>query len=232
MGAPRELASWIERTDARQWGNEGKKARRASEAKNKAQKENRSTARHSGRRLNQPADIEDALEWRLAGLSIAELEALTDALRPFADDFREDRPEVAALLADLHLPGDRRSEWSLACAVLAWDGLRRNDALAFGIAIAEVMAAMKQGMRGSHTNRKTHVADALDDLIDEHLGNQPGMTANSLFDYFSTMAGALHEVLVEFDADNDELVCLLDPAKEALTNIARDDFERRCRRMR
>lgn len=183
---------------------------------------NRSTKRPAVRCLNRPDDIEAAIDWRLAGLSIAELEAIADALRPFADDFREDRPEVAALLADLHQPGDRRSEWSLACAVLAWDSLRRWDILTFGITIAEVASAMRQSKRGQKRG------SPLTPIIEEFRRNQPGATSEQAFEHFIGIAeasGNSHEVIADYSPVRDSLILHDGP------EISRESFCRQYRRI-
>jgi hypothetical protein len=167
------------------------------------------------------------MSWRLEGIPIQELEAIADALRPFADDFREDRPEVAALLADLYRPGDRRSGWSFACAVLAWDALRRCDILTFGAAMTEVLAALRQARRGQHHNRAGRPQDALDSLI-----TVESMPADRLFVEFASLAEPGHDVLRGFDEEGGVLICRLDQDAERLTPIGWSEFNRRVERLR
>lgn len=106
-----------------------------------------STAGVSGRSLLTADDLRAAIAWRIEGIPRAEIEAIAAALRPLADDFREDRPAIAALLADLRRPGDRRDAWGLACAVLADDAARRGDLSGFWSAGFVVAEAARQGRR-------------------------------------------------------------------------------------
>jgi hypothetical protein len=61
-----------------------------------------------GKHLLNKSDVTAAVAWRLDGIPSAEVATLATMLRPFAGDFREARPEVARLLADMRRPGDRR----------------------------------------------------------------------------------------------------------------------------
>jgi hypothetical protein len=184
-----------------------------------------------GKYLLTASDVIAAIAWRLDGIPDAEVATLATMLRPLASDFREARPKVARLLADMRRPGDRRGAWSLACAILARDAGQRDDVELSLLAGFEVVKAIQQGRRGSHANRRAGTApDALDALIAEHMGNRHGIGADALFKHFAAIGGALHEVLADFDEDKDELVCLLTPGDEQLTNIGRVEFERRMRR--
>ena len=186
-----------------------------------------------GKHLLNKSDVTAAVAWRLDGIPSAEVATLATMLRPFAGDFREARPEVARLLADMRRPGDRRGAWSLACAILARDAGRRGDVELLLLAGFEVVKALQQGRRGSHANRRAGTApDALDKLVAQHLGSNPGVDTDVLFNHFAASGCALHEVLVEFDQNLDELVCQLTPDAEQLTNIDRAEFARRVRRAR
>lgn len=190
-----------------------------------------STEKRSGRRLRQEADIRSAINWRLRGVPTGDMEVLAEALRPLAEDFREDRAELEAIIGDLRYPGDRRAGWSLACAILAYDADRRGDMLLFFKAGFEVAKAMDQSRRGHHHNRqRISPPDALDALIAEHLKNHPSISVGALFKHFSEMAGSVHEVLADFDPEAHELVCQLDLDDERLTNVGDAEFTRRVRR--
>lgn len=219
MGAPLEMASQVRRIKPRQGMGRDSEGKPHQQAKKPEEKRNCSTVPLGGRCLIQPSDIEDALDWRLSGLAIGELEAIAEALRPMADDFREDRPEVATLLADLHRPGDRRSGWSLACAVLAWDGLRRHDMIAFGAALAEVLSAFRssQGAKGDR--------HPLTPVMRELKRNQPAMTADRAFAHFKGLAADDHEILADYSDERDALI-LHDAAE-----LSREAFCRQYRRL-
>lgn len=178
-------------------------------------------------------DLRAAIAWRIEGIPDAEIATLAAMLRPFASDFREARPKVARLLADMRRPGDRRGAWSLACAILAQDAMQHGEVELFLLAGFEVVKALHQGRRGSHANRRAGPApDALDELVAEHLGSNPGADTDVLFNHFAAIGSALHEVLVDFDQDRDELVCQLTADAEQLTNIDRAEFARRVHRAR
>ncbi len=180
-------------------------------------------------RLNSVPDLLEAIGWCLAGVPKADIADVASLLRPHLADFDVGNPSVAVVLADLRYPGNRKSAWSLACAILASDAHDTGDSATFWRAGFEVLQAFRQSRRGKHTNRKTVAPDALDTLIRDCLDDFPRMSASSLFDQLSRDAGSWHEVLVEFDADRDELVCQLDPASESLSNVGRKEFARRVR---
>jgi hypothetical protein len=144
------------------------------------------------RYLLKPADIREAIAWRLAGVSGAEISALACVLRPLAADFREDRAEVASVLNDLR-PTDCRRAWSLACAVLADDALRLGDLATFWAAGCEVVVAARNSRRAA-----SRTGDQLSALIGEHLRHRPDVEGPALFNHFGSMAGPHHEVLTDF----------------------------------
>lgn len=187
----------------------------------------RATKRLSGRSLLTQGDIEAAVDWRLAGISATEIDAIARALDQFAADFREDRPEVAAALADLRRPGDRRDPWSLACAVLAADAMLRSDAEIFFAAGFEVVGALRQSRRGQHHNRAGRPLDALDTLIAAE-----SMPSACMFAEFASLAEPDHDVLYGFDEDDSALICRLDPEDARLTRIGWDEFNRRVDRLK
>lgn len=231
MGARLQTATQAGRSLPRQYLAVGDDEKPHQGPKNPTAKRNPSTARVSGRALLTIDDIESAIAWRLAGIPDEEVGAIGAALWPLAKNFREDRPRVARVLADLRRPGDRRGGWSLACACLAREAERRGDLHRFAAAVAEVVTSLRQARRGKHFNRKQSPdADALDDLIADYRRECPGMSPSALFDCLARElpSGAV----VEFDHDKDELVCQLDPEDEHLANIDRADFARRVRRGR
>lgn len=182
------------------------------------------------KRLAHEADIIEAAEWCLANIPLSDVQVLASILRPLTDNFAEDRPEIAEILKDLRYPRNRKSSWSLACAVLARDAWYRSDTATFWAAGIEVLKAMQQGKRGTHHNRNAHIADLLDNCIAEYLSDFPRATSAEIFLSFSDIAGYSHEVIVEYDQDNEELVCQLAQDSEKLTNVGREEFSRRMRR--
>lgn len=182
------------------------------------------------KRLAREADIIEAAEWCLANIPPSDVQVLASILRPLTDNFAEDRAEVATILKDLRYPRNRKSSWSLACAVLALDAWYRSDTATFWAAGIEVLKAMQQGRRGTHHNRNIHIADQLDNCIVEYLSDFPRATPAEIFLSFSDIAGCCHEVIIEHEQDTDELVCQLDQDSENLTNVGREEFSRRVRR--
>lgn len=176
-------------------------------------------------------DVRAAIAWRLAGMPEAEVLALSDALRPLAGDFREDNPRVSALLADLHRPGDRRGPWTLACAVLSEDAMRRGDANLFWSAGIEVVQAMRQGRRGSHPKpRSSTVPDALDALLQDYLERGNPATVDAVLRHCESIASGLSPVVADVDSDRRIVVCTLTPRSKKLTDVSEHELSKRLRR--
>jgi hypothetical protein len=194
----------------------------------------RSTARAPGRRLTQRADVEAAIAWRLDGIDQSDVDSIARRLRPLANDFTDSQPGVAAVLADLRLPGDRRAPWSLACAILAEAAVLSGDVAGFWQAGVEVLQAYRQSHRGRHDHRRAvpvREDDGLDRLIAKYLRIDPAISSKKLFGDFAAVAGGYHKVLADFDEGKDALACQLDPDDEELTNIGRKEFEQRMQRL-
>lgn len=147
MGAALAIAAAAPQSGARGGAAIGGTQKPASGPKNPLQIETTQRRGISGRALLTADDLRAAIAWRIDGIPATEIEAIAAALRPFADDFREARPEIAAVLADLRRPGDRRDAWGLACAVLADDAARRRDLSGFWSAGFVVAEAARQGRR-------------------------------------------------------------------------------------
>lgn len=234
MGAAPQFATAMPRSGPRERIDNGNDRKPAKGAGKSTAECSGSAALVSGWRLPTHADVAAAVAWRLAGISEADVEALADVLRPFAGDFSESRPEVMAILSDLHRPGDRRGARTLAAAVLARDAERRGDIAGFLLAGFEVLGSFQQSQRRKHHNRDIplHQDDALDKLIRKYISVDPDIASITLFKDFAAQAGGFNKVLVEFDENKEELVCQLNPKVKALTNITSGDFGRRMRRLR
>lgn len=152
MGAALKSASRMPRSRPREYMDGAAKRKPPSGPKKGLAEQNGATVRDGGRCLLTNADVHAAIAWRLSGIPEAEIDTIAEALRPYAGGFRESRPEVAQVLADLRRPGDRRGAWSLASAVLARDAQRRGDVAGFLLAGFAVIEAMRQG-RGSGRSR-------------------------------------------------------------------------------
>jgi hypothetical protein len=184
-------------------------------------------------RVVSDADIHEACLWRLADFPSDVLDASTLLVGKMIEGeipLESQRPEVAAAMAALKRRGDRRNEWTALMAIAALYADSQGHARLFLLAGFEVLKASAQARRGSHGNRRRHVADALDAAIAEYLGDLPAATASDIFDSFADDACASHQVIVEHDRDKGELVCQLDPNDERLTNIGRGEFFKRVRK--
>lgn len=233
MGAALQIAAAVPRSEALECLVSSVSEKPPRNRKKPLAEGSRSTARIPGRRVLSEPDIEDALRWRLGGIPEAMVWAAAERLLPFADDFREDLPEVAAMLAGLRRAGDRRSPWSLAVATLADAAARRGnvrDYWRFGI---EAVLAHRQAKRGSHDNHaRGPIDDVLDELISGYLKVDPEIAVDTLFTDFIAMAGGFHRTVADFDEDRDELVCQLTPDDIRLSNVDRTEFARRVEKMR
>lgn len=142
MGAPLAMAAAVPRSGARACNGGGTDRKPPKGPKG---------SKPAGRCRLTTADVAAAIAWRLDGISAVEIVTLTEALRPLAADFRESRPEVAQVLADLRRPGDRRDAWSLANAILARDARKLGDVEGFLLSGFAVIEAMRQGRRSDRS---------------------------------------------------------------------------------
>ena len=145
MGAALAMAPAVPQSGARACDDGGGKGGKPS----KGQK----GSKPAGRCRLTTADVAAAIAWRLDGIDAVEIDTLTEALRPLAADFRESRPEVVQVLADLRRPGDRRGAWSLANAILARDAERCGDVAEFILAGIAVIESMRRSLSNSGKQR-------------------------------------------------------------------------------
>ncbi len=162
-------------------------------------------------------DLRAAIAWRIEGMPAAEIEAIAAVLRPLADDFREARPEVAAVLADLRRPGDRRGAWSLACAILARDAEMRGDIYQFAAAVAVIAGSLDQ------RDRSIGDRSPLTPLMRDLKKCRPGMKSEQAFAYFAGLCSGSHEVIAGV---SDDALVLHDGRR-----LSRDSFCRQYRRL-
>lgn len=184
-------------------------------------------------RVVSDADIHEACLWRLADFPSDVLDASTLLVGQMIEGgipLESERPEVAAAMVALKRPRDRRDAWTALMAISALYADSQGNARLFLLAGFEVLKSSAQAKRGSHTNRKKRVSDALDTAIAEYLADLPAATDSEIFDSFADIACSFHQVIVEYDQDKGELVCQLDPNDEKLTNVGRDEFSRRVRK--
>jgi hypothetical protein len=217
MGAALAIAAAAPRSVVREGASIGGTRKPASGPKTPPANRNRSTAGISGRSLLTADDLRAAIAWRIDGIPAIEIEAIATALRPLAADFRETRPEVAAVLADLRRPGDRRGAWSLACAVLARDAEMRCDLYQFAAAVAVLASSLDQ------RDRSIGDRSPLTPLMRDLKKSRPGLKSDQAFAYFAGLCSGSHEVIAGF---SDDALVLHDGRR-----LSRDSFCRQYRRL-
>lgn len=151
-------------------------------------------------RLPTEANILEAVAWRLAGFSpewVREVAGLVFEGSVSADSVI-DESALHDLSGGLLLKGDRRGGWSLACALLAIEGRRRQEWSIFWPAGMVVLQAWQQACRGRHER----APDVLGELIAEFRKNQPDATARETFEHFGYIATrGIHPVLLDADRE-------------------------------
>ena len=217
MGAPLSVAAAAPQSGAREGEGVGGAPKPVSGPKKPPANRIRSTAGVSGRSLLSVDDLRAAIAWRIEGIPATEIEAIAVALRPLAADFREARPEVAAVLADLRRPGDRRGAWSLACAILAQDAEMRGDMYQFAAAVAVLASSLDQ------RDRSIGDRSPLTPLMRDFKTSRPGMKSEQAFAYFAMLCSGSHEVIAGF---SDDALVLHDGRR-----LSRDSFCRQYRRL-
>lgn len=217
MGAPPSIAIAMSRSQVRQHRHSGATPKPASGPKKPLKNENRSTAGVSGRSLLTAADLRAAIAWRLDGVPLSEIHVIADALRPFAGDFRESRPEVATVLADLRRPGDRRDAWGFACAVMALDAEQRGDMYQFAAAVAVILESLQQ------RDRSKGDRNPLTPCMRDFKAKRPGLNSEQAFVHFAELGGKAHEVIAKL---SDDALVLHDGRR-----LSHDTFCRQYRRL-
>jgi len=181
--------------------------------------------RKSTRRLIADGDIHDAAMWRLAGFQPDAIEAATarvERLIASGIPLDSERPEVAAALASLERPGDRRNAWSALMAVVAlWADAHCNERL-FLLSGFEVVTAWRNGQTKSTGMPK----GLLSEMMVQYRANQPGASADDLFDRLAGMAG-IDPMIVDYDAERDVLTY---EDRGRLHDVSRASFGRQFRR--
>lgn len=180
------------------------------------------------RRLIGDGEIHDAALWRLADWTPGDIEA---SGAPLARVVRQcpsldsTHPATAALLTDLHRPGDRRGPWTALCALAVFWAEAHDDQVLYHRAGFEVMASYRQARRG----QQAPAADALDELMTSYLRLHPETTAPQLFEHCKNLARV--RWVVE-DADHESLTYRIDPTGSKLKTVKRRAFEVRVSRIR
>lgn len=182
----------------------------------------------SVRRLIGDGEIHEAAMWRLADWTPGDIEAggapLSRLVRqcPSLDSAH---PATAALLTDLHRPGDRRGPWTALCALAVFWAEAHDDQVLYHRAGFEVLASYRQAMRG----HQAPAADALDELMTSYLRLHPETTPGQLFDHCKGLARV--RMVIE-DADDERLTYRPIPTGNRLKTVKRHAFEMRVSRIR
>ncbi|MBK6743615.1 MAG: hypothetical protein IPG66_11815 [Hydrogenophilales bacterium] len=110
-------------------------------------------------RLITRIDIEAAIRWRFDGIPEDELASMMISARQLFEthegEITDSAPAVAALLEQLARSGDRRSPWSLLCALL-W---RVADGLTASSAGFEVAVAWQSSRRSRSPRRREELTE-------------------------------------------------------------------------
>lgn len=216
-----------------QWGCGGIETGSRQRPENAPAKGVASTKRISGRHLITLDEIVAAVDKRLADWPPQMIDAWTEALRVVADDFRDDRPEVETILADIQADNPGRHPWPTACALLARDACRRGDVVLAMSAGVEVLAAEVQARRASNPRG----GDALDDLLLGYVrgGFFPKETWDDLVRRVKEWEVDENElvegVIAEHDQEKNELVYVPKSGTEC-KNIGFPAFRRRMQRLK
>ena len=166
--------------------------------------------------------------WRLAGWPADEVDA---AVAPLAWLLKQSpsldtaHPGVAAVLASLDRPGDRRGPWTALCALAVFWAEAHDDQVLYHRAGFEVLASYRQAMRG----HQAPVADALDELMTSYLRLHPATTALQLFEHCKSLAAVY---MVVEGADNASLTYRVAPTSSRLKTLRWGAFKVRVSRIR
>lgn len=178
-------------------------------------------------RLATADEIAQAIIWRLKGLDRAKKADLIGRLGQLPKWLRADDPAVAAFLNEIEqaFPGDRRSSWTLACAMVAVTD-RMNRGYAFWTAGMVVLGAHRKSLQRAGKGP----CDALTDLVAEFLGNHPQAAPLEIWESFTVVALFHTDVLADYDEENNILSFY--PDTKDLNNWQDIDYETFARRVR
>ena len=182
-------------------------------------------------RVISDSDINEACLWRLAEFSADSVESSTMRVAQLVEAdviLTSDQPEVAAAMATLKRPGDRRGEWTALMAVIALYADSQGYARLFLVAGFEVVTAWKNARARAASIPKGIGTNALETIMIQSQASKPTADANSLFDTLTKLPRQ-HPAIRDYDPDSDTLTY---DDRGCEREITRTSFERQFRKVR
>ncbi|MCX7173427.1 MAG: hypothetical protein NT159_05815 [Proteobacteria bacterium] len=167
----------------------------------------------------------------MKGLDRAKIADLIGRAGQLPASIRADDPVVAGFLqeVDQAFPEDRRSAWTLACAMVAASD-RQNRGAAFWSAGMVVIGAHRKTRL--HQPAKRH-CDALSSLIADFLGNHPEAAPLEIWKHFTDVVLMCSDVLADYNQAANILSYYPDADDpDHWEKIRYETFSRRVRRVR
>lgn len=180
-------------------------------------------------RIVSDSDIHEAALWRLAAFPAEVIEASTARVAQLVDagvPMESDQPEVAAAMAALKRPGDRRGEWTALMAVVALYSDSQGFARLFLVAGFEVVTAWRNAKARAASIPKDSGINALQAIMIQHHASRPTADADDLFDTLTKLPRQ-YPAVKDYDQDADSLT-YADRGHER--EITRASFERQFRK--
>lgn len=176
-------------------------------------------------------DIHEAALWRLAGFPAEVIDASTARVAQLIKSgvpLESAQPEVAAAMAALKRPGDRRGEWTALMAVVALYADSQGFTRLFLIAGFEVVTAWRNAKARAANQPKDSGINAIEVIMIQYHASQPSADADGLFDMLAKLPRQYHAVK-DYDPDSDVLT-YADRGRER--EITRESFARQFRKVR
>lgn len=172
------------------------------------------------------ASILAAARWRLADWTPEEVQqglAVAARLHRLGVALSDGTPDVRQAQAILARRGDRRDAWSALMALLTLHADAAGDVRMFLLAGFEVVTAWRNSRAGSSNGALSELSE----MIRAYQANRPAATAEELFDFWCSIAGA-HPVLEDYDQERDVLIYLRNGRP---VEVKRESFGRQFRRI-
>lgn len=176
-------------------------------------------------------EIHEAALWRLAGYPAEVTDASTARVAQFVEagvPLVSDQSDVAAAMAALKRPGDRRGEWTALMAVISLYADSQGYARLLLVAGFEVVTAWRNAKARAAGTPKDSGINVLEEIMIRIHASQPAADADSLFDMLAKLPRQ-HPAIKDYDPGSDTLT-YDDRGRER--EITRDSFERRYRKVR
>lgn len=176
-------------------------------------------------------EIYEAALWRLTGYPAEVTDASTAMVAQFVEagvPLVSDQSDVAAAMAALKRPGDRRGEWTALMAVISLYADSQGYARLFLVAGFEVVAAWRNAKARAAGTPNDSGINVLEEIMIRIHASQPAADADSLFDMLAKLP-RLYPAIKDYDPDSD-ILTYDDRGRER--EITRASFERQFRKFR